>query len=69
LRAQRLPGSSEEMTAFAAGLAGPVRATYEAGPTGFVLARRVEAAGVDCLVCAPGADPARGDGSREDRSS
>ena len=40
-----------------AGLAGPVRATYEAGPAGFALARRLEAAGVDCLVCAPGLIP------------
>src|SRR4051794_18534981 len=54
LRVQRLSGRSEEVAAFAAGLAGPVRATYEAGPTGFVLARRLAAAGVDCLVCAPG---------------
>ena len=57
LRVQRLPGSSEEVAAFAAGLPGPVRATYEAGPTGFVLARRLAAAGVDCLVCAPGLIP------------
>ncbi len=40
-----------------AGLEGPVRATYEAGPTGFAHARRLEAAGVDCLVCAPGLIP------------
>jgi transposase len=57
LRVQRLPGRSEEVVAFAAALAGPVRATYEAGPTGFVLARRLAAAGVDCLVCAPGLIP------------
>jgi hypothetical protein len=37
LRVRRLPGRSEEVAAFAAGLAGPVRATCEAGPTGFVL--------------------------------
>jgi transposase len=54
---QRLPGRSEDVAAFAAGLPGPVRATYEAGPTGFVLARRLEAVGVDCLVCAPGLIP------------
>ena len=54
LRVQRLPGRSEEVVAFVAGLAGPVRATYEAGPTGFVLARQLQAMGVDCLVCAPG---------------
>jgi transposase len=57
LRRQRLSGRSEDVAAFAAGLAGPVRATYEAGPTGFVLARRLEAAGVECLVCAPGLIP------------
>ena len=54
---RRLPGRSEEVAAFAAELAGPVRATYEAGPTGFVLARRLAAVGVDCLVCAPGLIP------------
>ena len=47
LRVQRLPGRSEEVAAFAAALPGPVRATYEAGPTGFVLARKLEAIGVD----------------------
>lgn len=57
LEVQRLPGRSKEVAAFAAGLPGPVRATYEAGPSGFVLARRLEAAGVDCLVCAPGLIP------------
>src|SRR3954469_11866578 len=54
LRVQRLPGRSEDVAAFAATLPGPVRATYEAGPTRFVLARRLEAVGVDCVVCAPG---------------
>jgi transposase len=57
LRVQRLPGRSEEVAAFAAGLAGPVRATYEAGPTGFVLARKLQALGVECVVCAPGLIP------------
>jgi len=57
LRVRRLPGSSDEVAAFAAGLPGPVRATYEAGPTGFVLARRLAAAGVECVVCAPGLIP------------
>jgi transposase len=57
LRRQRLSGRSGEICAFVAGLAGPVRATYEAGPTGFALARRLRAAGVDCLVCAPGLIP------------
>ena len=57
LSRRRLPGASEEVASFVAGLPGPVRATYEAGPTGFALARRLEASGVDCLVCAPGLIP------------
>jgi transposase len=57
LRRQRLSGRASEVTEFVAGLDGPVRATYEAGPTGFALARRLEAAGIDCLVCAPGLIP------------
>jgi transposase len=46
-----------EVADFVAGLGGPVCATYEAGPAGFALARRLGAAGVDCLVCAPGLIP------------
>jgi transposase len=57
LTRRRLPGRASEVAAFVGGLEGPVRATYEAGPTGFALARRLEAAGVDCLVCAPGLIP------------
>jgi len=57
LRRRRLSGSASEVAEFVSGLSGPVRATYEAGPTGFALARRLEALGVDCLVCAPGLIP------------
>lgn len=57
LRRRRLSGSASEVAEFVAGLPGPVRATYEAGPTGFALARRLQAADVDCLVCAPGLIP------------
>jgi transposase len=57
LRVQRLPGGSDAVVEFVAGLSGSVRATYEAGPSGFVLARKLEAIGVDCLVCAPGLIP------------
>jgi transposase len=57
LTRQRLSGRASEITQFVSGLQGPVRATYEAGPTGFALARRLQAAGVDCLVCAPGLIP------------
>jgi transposase len=38
-------------------LAGPVRTTYEAGPTGYGLARALEGAGVACLVAAPSRIP------------
>src|SRR5262249_34523378 len=37
LRRRRLSGSASEVTDFVAALPGPVRATYEAGPTGFAL--------------------------------
>ena len=57
LRRRRLSGSAAEVVEFVAGLPGPVRVTYEAGPTGFALARRLEAAGVSCVVCAPGLIP------------
>jgi transposase len=38
-------------------LPGPVRAVYEAGPTGFGLARAARAAGIELMVCSPGAIP------------
>jgi hypothetical protein len=34
-------------------LPGPVAVTYEAGPTGFGLARHLISAGIECLVAAP----------------
>jgi len=34
-------------------LRGPVRVAYEAGPTGFGLARALAAADIDCVVAAP----------------
>jgi transposase len=63
LRVNRLGGRSDDVVAFVAGLSGPVMATYEAGPSGFVLARKLRAIGVDCLVCAPGLIP-RGSSDR-----
>jgi transposase len=50
----RLSGVTEEVVAFCAGLPGPVKVAYEAGPTGFGLARALLAAGVGCVVAAPG---------------
>jgi hypothetical protein len=68
-RRQRLSGRGSELCEFVAALPGPVRATYEAGPTGFTLARRLQAAGVDCFGVCAGVDPAWAVGSREDRSA
>jgi transposase len=36
---------------------GPVRTVYEAGPTGFGLARAARASGIEMMVCSPGAIP------------
>jgi transposase len=47
----------EEPLAWLAGLAGPVRACYEAGPTGFGLYRAAAAAGIAMQVIAPGKTP------------
>src|SRR6266508_1477653 len=51
---QRLAGRTSEVTAFCARLPAPVRVAYEAGPTGFELARALAPAGVACVVAAPG---------------
>lgn len=47
----------EAPIAWLQGLKGPVRACYEAGPTGFGLCRAARAAGVDMQVIAPGKTP------------
>src|SRR3954451_7690187 len=57
VRSFRLPGDVGEAVGLCSGLARPVRATYEAGPTGYGLARALEQRGVSCLVCAPGKIP------------
>ena len=54
MRTQRLSGRTSEVTAFCVGLPAPARVAYEAGPTGFELARALDNAGVGCVVCAPG---------------
>jgi transposase len=48
-------------------LPGAVRAVYEAGPTGFGLARAARAAGIEMMVCSPGAIPRQpGDHTKTD---
>jgi transposase len=51
---RRLPGRTSEVAAFCVRLPGPACVAYEAGPTGFELARVLEAAGIVCVVAAPG---------------
>lgn len=49
----RAPHRTPELVDWLGRLAGPVRAAYEAGPTGYGLQRACQAAGIDCLVGAP----------------
>jgi transposase len=49
----RLGSDLPEVLAWVRGLPGPVRVVYEAGPTGFGLARALAGEGIECLVAAP----------------
>jgi transposase len=53
----------DRIAAFCAALPGPVRAAYEAGPTGYGLARELAKRKVACTVAAPSKIP-RGSGER-----
>ena len=58
----------EKAAGFCAALPGPVRAAYEAGPTGYGLAREFARRGVGCVVAAPSKIPrASGDRVKTDR--
>lgn len=50
---RRLTPAHDEVLGWLRGLPGPVVVTYEAGPTGFGLARALRAAGIECRVAAP----------------
>ena len=50
---ERLVSDQQVVLAWLSRLPGPVAATYEAGPTGFGLARAITAAGFRCEVAAP----------------
>ena len=57
-----------EAAGLCAGLPRPVRAAYEAGPTGYGLARELQRRGVQCVVAAPSKIPrAPGDRVKTDR--
>ena len=49
----RLCPAHEEVLSWLHQLRDPVRVTYEAGPTGFGLARAINDAGMECVVAAP----------------
>jgi transposase len=54
LRSARLPGETAKVVEFLVKLPGLTRVAYEAGPTGYGLARALGAAGIGCVVAAPG---------------
>jgi len=63
-----LGGDVGQAAGLCAGLLRPVRAAYEAGPTGYGLARELAARGVECVVAAPSKIPrASGDRVKTDR--
>lgn len=68
VRTMRAPHATDALVGWLGALAGPVRTTYEAGPTGYGLARALERAGIECLVAAPSLIPrASGDRLKNDR--
>jgi len=68
LQTFQMSGESEATAGFCAGLPAPVRAAYEAGPTGYGLARELVKRRVECVVAAPSKIPrASGDRVKTDR--
>src|SRR3954447_19244608 len=68
LRWFRVGGDVAEAAGLCAGLPRPVRAAYEAGPTGYGLARELARRDVACVVAAPSKIPrASGDRVKTDR--
>jgi transposase len=54
VRTQRVTGRTEAVLAWLETIERPLRAVYEAGPTGYGLARRAASRGLEVAVCAPG---------------
>jgi transposase len=68
LRRARFGADPDEVVAWLSGLPEPLRACYEAGPTGFALYRQAQAAEIDLCVVAPSKTPrASGDRIKSDR--
>jgi hypothetical protein len=51
---RRVVGRPHELLPWLRGVERPTRMVYEAGPTGYGLARRARAEGIELDVCAPG---------------
>jgi transposase len=64
---RRISGRPHELLPWLCQLPAPVRAVYEAGPTGYGLARAAAAAGIDMQVCVPGMMRAPHDRIKTDR--
>jgi transposase len=61
-------GDTDGAAGFCAGLPRPVRVAYEAGPTGYGLARELAKRGIECIIAAPSKIPrASGDRVKTDR--
>ena len=57
LKSFSMKGETLAAAGFCAGLPRPVRVAYEAGPTGYGLARELAKRRVDCVVAAPSKIP------------
>ena len=66
---RRVVGRPMEVLDVLRGLPGPVRAVYEAGPTGYGLVRRARAEGIEMAVCSPGNIERRPGRSDQDRQA
>jgi transposase len=67
VRSLRVPPEAEATVAWLQTLPVPVRVVYEAGPTGYRLARACAEAGIDCVVAAPSRIRAAADRVKTDR--
>jgi transposase len=67
VRSLRVPAGSGETVAWLRTLPTPVRVVYEAGPTGYGLARGCTEAGISCVVAAPSKIRAAADRVKNDR--
>ena len=65
---KRVVGRPHELLPYLRAVPRPARIVYEAGPTGYGLARRARADGIEIVVCAPGrTDRAPGDRLKTDK--